>query len=73
MELSKGEVIDTLSFEVINQQLDGSCNESEKEIGVSNSSDNYFSDESDTKTINSIVASDKRLDNLARLEPLPTC
>lgn len=61
-----------LSFELINQQLVETCDESEKERQVYNRSDCYFSDESDTKTID-CVAPDERLDNLAGLEPLTTC
>lgn len=51
MELSKGKVIYTLISELINKQLKGSCDESGSEIEVSDNSEKYFSDESDTETI----------------------
>ena len=59
-----------LSFELINQQLVGTCDEYEKERQVYNLPD-LFTDESDIKTIDCALP-DERLDNLAGLEPLTT-
>ena len=44
-------------------------NESESEIEVSDNSDNYFNNGSDTETINSVTP-DELVDNPASLEPL---
>lgn len=56
--LSKRKVIYTLAFELINKQLKGTCDESEIEVEVSDSSHSCFSDASDTKTIDIGVLTD---------------
>lgn len=53
--------------------MEKSCNEPESEIKVSDDSGSYFSDESDTKTDDSIAPDDMKIKIIQRVYRTVTC